>query len=121
MKLIHREPKPLWVKLVIAVIAITILAPMLLSFVFQRHLAALQLTGLLAGCAWLFVCGFFTTFNPLPIARWFARPGTYELLLNNTSAFFRWSLRIAGVVMMLLALFVAAMFWAARNPFPTTR
>lgn len=116
MNIIPREPKPLAVKLTIWAIVLSIVVPFVLSMFLG---IGWQIVGLLAGCFWLFVCGVFTTFKPLPIARWFARPGTYELMLKpNQPAFTRWFLRLGGVFMMLVALFVGSMFWFTRNPLP---
>ena len=122
MTSIQQKPKPLWVKLVIAALAITIGAPVILSFMFLHQYQFWQLLALLAGCFWLLVCGFFTTFKPLPVARYFARPGTYELMLRDKHpAVTRWYFRIAGAVMMLIALALGTMFYAVRNsPLPHT-
>ncbi len=120
MNAISQEPKPRWVKLLIVALAITLGVPVILSFIFFRHYQFWQLLALLAGCAWLFVCGFFTSFNPLPIARYLARPGTYDLMLRDKHpAITRWYFRIAGAVMMLIALALGTMFYAVRNsPLP---
>jgi hypothetical protein len=101
-------------------VAVTILVPFVLSFLWRGHLTALQLAGLFAGLFWLFVCGFFTAVNPLPIAHWFARPGTYDLMLRDKRpAFTRVYFAVAGAVMMLVALVLASVFWLTRNPVST--
>ena len=116
MNSIRQEPKPRWVKLLYVALALTIGVPVILSFVLFHHYQFWQLLALLAGCFWLFVCGFFTTFKPLPTARYLARPGTYDLMLRDQHpAFTRWYFRIAGAAMMLIALFLGGMFYAVRN------
>ena len=115
MNLAHQEAKPRWVKVLVAALLITMGAPVVLSFVFFAHYQFWQLLALLLGCFWLFVCGFFTAFKPLPIARYLARPGTYELMLRDKHpAWTRWYFRIVGAVMMLIALALGTMFYAVR-------
>ena len=122
MNTISQQRKPRWVKLLIAAIAMSLGVPVILSFVFFHHYQFWQLIALLIGCAWLLVCGFFTTFNPLPIARYLARPGMYDLMLRDQHpAATRWYFRIAGAVMMLISLLLGSVFFVLRNaPIPRT-
>ena len=121
MNSISQQSKPLWVKLLIAALIVTVGAPVLLSLVLFHHYQFWQLLALLAGCCWLFICGVFTAFKPLPIARYLARPGTYDLMLRDKHpAITRWYFRMAGSVMMLIALLLGGMFFVLRN-MPTPR
>ena len=122
MNIIQREPKPLWVKLTGIAIAVTLAIPILCSFIFHHNYGWWQLLALFVAAVWLFVCGFFTMYNPLAVARWFGRPGTYELLLHDRHpTLSRWYFSIAGIVMMLIALFVGSFFFILRNPLPPTQ
>ena len=114
MNTISQPSKPRWVKLLIAAIAISLGVPVILSFVFLHQYQFWQLIALFVGCSWLFVCGFFTTFNPLP--------GTYELMLRDKHpAVTRWYFRLAGSFMMLVALLLGSVFFVLRNaPMPRT-
>ena len=110
------EPKPKWVKLTGVALAVSIGLPVLLSFVFFHDYQFWQLLALLIGCAWLFVCGFTTVFKPLTIARYFARPGMYDLMLRDQHpAMTRWYFRITGTIMMLIALFLGSVFFIMRD------
>ena len=100
-----QSPKPYWVKLTIAAVWVSLLAPVLLSFVLSREYQFWQMLALLVASGWLFVCGMFTARDPVPVARWFGRPRDYEFLLRDRdSAGTRWYFRVAGAVMMLIAL-----------------
>ena len=115
----EREPKPRWVKLTGAALALTVGVPVVLSFVFFHRYQFWQLLALTIGCAWLFICGFFTSFKPLPVARYFARPGTYELMLHDKHpTFTRVYFGVAGGVMMLIALVLGSVFFVLRNAPP---
>ena len=117
------EQKPLWVKVIGIALAVSMVVPLLLSFVFYRHFQFWQLVTLLVGGVWLFICGFFTTFKPLTIARYFARPGTYDLMLRDRHpTVTRWYFAFTGTILMLIALFMGTAFFVLRNaPVPPTR
>ncbi len=119
MNRVPSEPKPTWVKLTGVAIAVSLGAPILCSLIFRRNYEYWQLLALLVAAIWLFVCGFFTVFNPLAVARWFGRPGTYDLLLHDKHpTFSRTYFAVAGAVMMLIAIFVGSFFFILRNPLP---
>ncbi len=119
MDTLEREPKPRWVKTTMIALAITVGVPVVLSFVFIHHYQVWQLLALTVACAWLFVFGFFTSFKPLPIARYFGRPGTYELMLHDRHpTFTKVYLGIAGGVMMVIALLLGSVFFVLRDAPP---
>ena len=121
MDTIKREPKPQWVKFTCAALAITVGVPVVLSLVLFRDYRFWQLLALMVACAWLFVCGFFSAFKPLPVARYFARPGTYELMLHDKHpTFTRVYFAVAGGVMMVIALLLGSVFFVLRDA-PTPR
>ena len=103
-----QSAKPLWVKQTCWALGLTLGAPILASLIFRAHTAAWQLAALLVAGLWLAACGYFTDATPLPMARYFARPGTYELMLNHPSRIATWYLRFAGAFMLLLGLAIAA-------------
>ena len=117
------QPKPAWVKATGIALAVSMALPLLLSFVFFRHYQFWQLVALLVGGMWLFVCGFFTAFRPLVIARYFARPGTYELMLRDRHpTVTRWYFAITGTILMVIALLMGTVFFVMRNaPMPNAR
>ncbi len=81
--------------------------PILASLIFRANTIMWQRIMLLFAGLWLCVCGFFMVTAPFSIARYFGRPGTYDLLVRRPSAVATWYLRAAGLMMFLLGLGIA--------------
>ena len=88
-------------------LGITLGLPILASLIFHANTMMWQHIMLLVAGLWLGVCGFFTVTAPFSIARYFGRPGTYDLLIRRPSAVATWYLRAAGLMMFLLGLGIA--------------
>lgn len=100
--------KPPWVKLTCWAVVLTLGVPLLMSLLSSAYRSTWQLVALLIAGVWLAVSGFFTLYSPLPMERYFGRPGAYQFMRDHPpSVMATWCLRLIGIFMLLLGLAVA--------------
>jgi hypothetical protein len=102
--MVTNEKRPRWVRAVPWALGLTLGGPLLNSLAMPSCRYSGQLVALMAGCVWLFLCGWGAITQPWVISKYFGQPSMVgEMTEENTTGFVRWYFRICGVVMMLLA------------------